>query len=183
MKVSKKALALGVLGLAVLVSIGASEEGCSSIAQEEPSIEKSGGGAADVAKVGDKLTLKGTTYQVTAVKTAKRVGGQYLGTKANGVFVLIDLSLTNQEKEPATISESQIKLIGGNGNEYSQSTDAQFSIDDAFVILEELQPGVTQKGTLVYDVPKAALNGAVLQVEDFWSDSIGEIKLGLGSLN
>ena len=176
---TKKILVLGVMGLAAFLALGASEDGCSSLEEEQPKIQKQGGGKAEVARVGDKLTLKGTTYQVTSARTAKSVGDEYVGAQANGVFVLVDLSLTNRKKEPATISESEIKLIGGNGSEYSQSTDAQFSLDNAFFILEEIQPGVTQTGTLVYDLPPKAVKGAMLRVEDFWSDSFGEIKLGL----
>ena len=170
---------MSVLGLAGFLALGAEEDGCSEFEEESATVQKQGGGTASTARVGDKLTLKGTTYQVTSASTAKSVGDQYLGEEASGVFVLIDLNLTNKKKEPATISDSNIRLIGGNGSEYSQATDASFVLNDPIIFFEEIQPGITQSGQLIYDVPPKALKGAYLQVEDFWSSSTGDIKLGL----
>src|SRR6188472_4785959 len=58
-----------------------------SCSKEEATVEKEGGSSGgDVAQVGDKLTLKGTSYRVTNVKTAERVGDRYTGVTANGEF-------------------------------------------------------------------------------------------------
>lgn len=165
-----------ILGLVVIV-------GCSALlagsAEEDPTVAKKGGGTAKVASVGDRLTLKGTTYKVTKASTAKAVGGEYNRVKANGVFVLVKMSLTNEKSEPATILEDAIRLIGGNGKNYSTSDDALFAVDDGSFILEEIQPDVTERGTLVYDIPKNAVKGAKIEVKDLFSDSTGSIRLGL----
>ena len=50
---------------------------------------------------------------------------------------------------------------------------------DQTFILEEIQPDVTKSATLVYDVPKSAVDGAQLQVEDLFSDAKGRVRLGL----
>jgi Domain of unknown function (DUF4352) len=69
--------------------------------------------------VGDTLTLEGTAYKVTRVSTARAVGGQYTKTKADGKFVVVNLTLTNKKDEPATILEDAVRLVGGNGKEYT----------------------------------------------------------------
>lgn len=153
-----------------------------SCSEEEATVEKQGSAeksVGTVARVGDKLTLKGTTYRVTDAETAERVGNQYTGATANGRFIVVDIELTNEEDEPATILEDNIRVIGGNGSSYSTSDEAIFAFPDQTILLEEIQPGVTESGKLVYDLPPAAVKGSRLQVEDLFSGSTGQIDLGL----
>ena len=154
--------------------MGADNSGCGET--EEPKVE----GGGKTARVGQRLTLKGTSYRVTSVRTAQTIGdGPYTQEKANGRFVVVKLTLTNRKDEPATILEDNIRLIGGNGKNYSTSDDAIFALGGETFILEEIQPDVSERGTLVYDIPKKAVSGARLQVEDLFSDSKGQIRLGL----
>ena len=61
--------------------------------------------------------------------SASTVGDNpYSKAEANGRFVIIKLELTNRKDEPATIAESNIGLIGGNGKKYSTSDDAIFAV-------------------------------------------------------
>jgi hypothetical protein len=158
-------------------------ESCTEATEEEEAEVESGEGKskdADSAKVGDKLTLKDTTYQVTDVKTSRSVGdNEFTQERADGQFVVVTLRLTNRKDEPATISDQAIKLIGGNDKTYTTDTDAIIAVDDQFPIFEEIQPDVTEEGKLIYDVPPGAVRGATLQVEDLFSDSKGTIRLGL----
>lgn len=148
--------------------------------EEEPTVKKQGGGSAggETAQVGDELTLTGTTYKVTDVATADSVGDRYTGAKANGEFIIVDIELTNREDEPATILGDNLRVVGGNGSSYSISDEALLAFPDSF-ILEEIQPGVTETGKLVYDLPPDAVAGSKLQVEDLFSGSTGDIDLGL----
>ncbi len=93
--------------------------------------------------------------------------------------MVVKLSLTNRKSEPATILEDNLRLIGGNGKNYSTSDDAILALDDQSFLLEEIQPDNTETGSLVFDVPKAAVQGSKLQVEDLFSDSKAQIRLGL----
>jgi hypothetical protein len=175
-------LGKNVGALAALISGALMFSACAAV--EEPTIESAGvnGASASGAKkagVGDKVTLKGTTYRVSSVKTANSIGdSQFTRTRANGRFVVVKLSLTNRKSEPATIMESNLQLIGGNGKTYSTSDDAILATAGTF-LLEEIQPDNTEKGVLVYDLPKKAVHGAALRVSDLFSDSKADIRLGL----
>lgn len=92
--------------------------------------------------------------------------------------MIVELSLRNEKNEPATILSDALKVVGGNKSTYSTSDDALLAVEDQF-LLDEIQPGVTETGTLVYDLPDSALAGAELQVEDLFSDEKGRIDLGL----
>jgi uncharacterized protein DUF4352 len=172
-KLRRTALALLAFVLTVPL-LGAEDSGCGTT--EEAKVE----GGGKTARVGQRLTLKGTTYRVTNVRTAQVIGdNEFTREEANGSFVVVKLTLTNRKDEPATILEDNIRLIGGNGKNYSTSDDAILALGGQTFLLEEIQPDVTERGTLVYDVPKKALNGARLQVEDLFSNSKGQIRLGL----
>jgi hypothetical protein len=168
-----------VAGCAAIIGIGLSGS------EGGPSVEEgsggSGGGKQKTARVGDKLTLKGTTYEVTDVSEKSSIGDKSIGLdeKANGVFVVVKLELTNRKDEPATILEDNIRVIGGNGKNYSVSDDAIFALDDQSFAFEEIQPDNTESGSLVYDIPENATSGAKLQVEDLFSSEKGQIRLGL----
>ena len=147
--------------------------------------EESSGDVSDASEiktragVNQPLSLEGTTYQVLSAQTAQSVGDQFSRETANGTFVIVKIALTNQKNEPATILASEgLRLVGGNGSAYSTSDELLMAVEDELV-LEEIQPGLREQGTLVYDVPPAAVAGAELQVEDLFSDDKGRIKLGL----
>jgi hypothetical protein len=175
-----------ILGACFLVLVG----GCAALigsAANEVSKELAEDSSGDVsdpsevkatASLNEPLSLKGTTYKVTDVRTADSVGDSYSRERANGTFVIVDVQLTNEKKEPATIMANALTLVGGNGSAYSTSDDAFLALDDE-LILEEIQPGVSERGKLVYDLPPSAVKGAELQVEDLFSDDKGRIKLGL----
>ncbi len=160
------------------------EDGSTTTESLPSTVAAEGGGSTDeggsTAQIGDTLTLKGTSYKVTSVKTQHKVGDNELTeTKADGIFVVVKLTLTNEKDEPATIVADLVRLVGGNGKEYSVDTDALFAFDNALVLLEEIQPDLAKKVVAVYDIPPKAVAGAKLRVKDFWSDSAGEIDLAL----
>jgi Domain of unknown function (DUF4352) len=170
------------VGLIVLIVLIAALSGGGD---EEPSVTPGGGGTEEsddgqtIANVGDKLTLKGTSYTVTKARTAQAVGGEFTREQADGIFVIVDLTLTNEKDEPATILEDAVRLVGGNGNEYTVDSDTIGAFENALILAEEIQPDLSRKVVAVYDVPQAAVSGAKLQVKDLFSDSKGEINLGL----
>ena len=128
--------------------------------------------------VGESIAVKGTRYRVRAARTELALGQSFARERADGTFVVVDLELTNLKNDTRTITSEAIKLVGGNGKTYDTDSDALFSVDDA-LLLEEIQPDLTQKGTLVYDIPPTATAGAKLRVEDLFSDDHGFVDLGL----
>ena len=173
-----------IIGLVVLVAgctaiIGAGIEG----GGEKNASKSDDEGGSDKPKsvgVGEQLTLTGTSYKVTSADTAQQLGdNEFNRVEANGRFVVVKLTLTNRKDEPATILEDNIRLIGGNGKNYSVSDDALLAVDDQSFVLEEIQPDNTERGTLVYDLPRGAVDGARLEVSDLFSDAKGRVRLGL----
>ncbi len=120
------------------------------------------------AGVGDTLTLKGTAYKVTKVRTAKTVGSSFTKETADGRFVIVNLVLTNLKKDPRTILADAVRIKGGNGSEYDTSDKALLAFKNQLTILQEIQPGLPKKLVDVYDIPASAVKGAKLQVKDLF---------------
>jgi len=177
-------LSLGFILLIVAVSAGSSGGGGTTDNGGSGDTSASGGGGGDEEKgksgsVGQPLENAGTTYEVTSATTAATIGEQEFGSgaKADGQFVIVKLSLTNNKDETKTFSDSSAKLVTTDGKSYETSSDAIFAVEDS-LILKSIQPDLTTKGTLVFDVPPAKVAGSKLVVEDLFGS--GEITVALG---
>jgi hypothetical protein len=139
------------------------------------------GGKSDAESavgINQPITVKGTKYEVSSVRDTFSVGDSFTKVKADGVFVIVEIQLTNLKNDTRTITSNAIKLVTSDGKIYDTADDALFAVDDQ-ILLEQVQPGLPKKGTLVYDIPLRSTTGAKLQVEDLFSNDHGFIDLGL----
>ncbi|WP_330475274.1 DUF4352 domain-containing protein [Terrabacter sp. C0L_2] len=155
-----------ITGLLALVLIGVVASavnggGSGSPTTTSPSAAGGQGGdapAADTpaaAKVGQKVRDGQFEFTVTKVqKGVKSVGDQYLNEKAQGQFVLVNVTVSNIGDAAQTLSDSSQKVRDAKGREFSSDTAAAIYVKDNKVFLEEINPGNTVKATLVFDMPK-----------------------------
>jgi len=94
-----------------------------------------------------------TVTKVTCGKTL--IGSADFGSKAQGEFCLVNLTVKNIGDEPQTLFGDNQKLFIGK-REYSADTEAGIYLDNAKSFIEEINPGNTLKGIVVFDVPKGA---------------------------
>jgi len=141
----------------------------------KPGLEDASTGGA----LGIRGCLRGTSYKVTKVETAASVGSGSTTAKANGVFVIVDVTLKNEKVEPGTISADLMRIKGANGAEYTTSTAANIAVDNAPVLRAVIPSETPTKVIVVFDLPEQAVKGAQFVVRDFWSDMTGTIDLGL----
>lgn len=105
-------------------------------------------GIGDPAKDGD------FTFVVTKVrKGPNRIGDEWVNERAQGVFWLVYLKVTNHGDEPGMFSDSEQEVIS-KGKRYAADTEAGILLDDNEVWLEDINPGNTVTGTLVFDLPQ-----------------------------
>ena len=71
-------------------------------------------------------------------------------TTSNEYFV-IDISYTNKSSESITLWASDVVLIDSDGKEYDANTDVSLAVETP-IIIEEINPGLTYEGTLVFEV-------------------------------
>jgi hypothetical protein len=109
--------------------------------------------------IGNILVAGEFTWKITGVSTATEIGqdlgGTFFGEKANGIFVILDVEAENTGKSAKYLSDSYIKLIDDQDREFSASTVAAIYLkpEGSALVFEQLNPGITKKGKIVYDVP------------------------------
>jgi hypothetical protein len=175
------------LGLVVLAIAGTAVGGGGSDTTGTGSTDavanSSSGGSGDdgaAGKVGQALTNAGTTYKVTGVETTQTIGDpDLLGARADGVFVVVDLQLTNNKDETKTFLDSSAKIETADGKQYEPSDKALMAIGDESLMLKDIQPDLTTRGKIVFELPPSKASGSTLVIEDLWGS--GEVKVDLGS--
>lgn len=107
--------------------------------------------AEEEAATSDKFTIA-----VSGVERASSIGDEFIGEEAQGEFVIVTIDYTNTGSEQVSVSSSDFKLVGSDGTEYGDSSDALMGAGDLDVLIfEDVNPGSTLSGkVLVFDVPE-----------------------------
>jgi hypothetical protein len=101
-------------------------------------------------------------WRLRNAKTANTIGDQQygLGAKANGVFVVVELSVKNNKSESVTLTSEAVSLVAGDKT-YATDSNAETALIGSGTktfLLEDLGPGVTLTGTTAFDVAPAVLH-------------------------
>lgn len=159
----KKIAGFGCLGLIIVVLIVviascASILGGGSDSASGGSAAGSGKDAQKSAQVGDAVTSGNLQVTVTKVgKDKTKVGNEYIGKKAQGRFVQVNMTIKNVGDSAEYFSDTDVKLKDAKGTEYSADSEAAAYISDSNALFEQINPGNTNKGIVVFDVSKKAI--------------------------
>ncbi|PGN51858.1 hypothetical protein CN962_00250 [Bacillus cereus] len=131
------------------------------VKKEEPKKEEP---KKELSKEGESSKVKIT---VGSVESVDSVGGEYLNEKAQGIFKVVEISITNNQKDAITVDANSFKLMDNQDREFKYSTQAQTAYDignggKSDFFLKQLNPGLTQTGKIIFDVPTDA-QGLVLK--------------------
>jgi hypothetical protein len=100
----------------------------------------------------EEIIIKDFKYTFLSAKTQNSVGSEFFGEDASGIFLIIDLEVENVGNEAEYIP-NEIYIIDNQEREFSQDDSVWIYLDDNF-IFEELNPGLTKKGQLIFDIPE-----------------------------
>jgi hypothetical protein len=94
-------------------------------------------------------------FTVTTMKCGvKSVGAEGLGQKAQGEFCLISVRIKNVGQSAEIFNDGSQKAYDAKNTEYSADSGAAiWANKDSSTFLEQINPGNTVNGKLVYDVP------------------------------
>lgn len=113
---------------------------------------------------------------VDEVVRTKTIGMSGMEDTAQGEYVVVYITATNESGEPVTIDGDGFTLIGVDGTQYGVSSDWPIT-DDPQIIYEDVNPGNSVSGYILFDVPEGT-ELASMQYEEFLSlDGPTEIAL------
>jgi hypothetical protein len=106
--------------------------------------------------IGDSIVAGDYTWKITGVEEQSQVGesimGTFMGDTADGVFLIFDVEVTNNGNSADYIMSGFMKLYDSQGREYVEDTQASFYLGDTFPWFDQINPGLTKKGKVVFDV-------------------------------
>ncbi|MBI2549143.1 DUF4352 domain-containing protein [Candidatus Woesearchaeota archaeon] len=134
-------------------------------------------------QLGDEIQAGDFTWKITGVSTAKEIGqdlaGTFFGETADGIFVIVDVEVSNTAKSAKYLTNSFVKLIDEQSREFSPNTAAAIYLkpEGSALLFEQINPGITKKGKIVYDVPEGVNNFNVKITSNLLSSNIYNLKL------
>lgn len=111
-----------------------------------------------LAKIGEAARDGKFEFVVKSIKCGESsvtAAGGYLSKSAQGQYCLVDISVKNIGDKQQIFLESDQKLLNASNVEYSaDSTATLYNSNNSDVFVNEINPGNTVEGTIVYDIPK-----------------------------
>ncbi|WP_432457173.1 DUF4352 domain-containing protein [Cellulomonas iranensis] len=134
--------------------------------------------ASTAAGIGTPVRDGKFEFTVTGVEPGvARVGDDMFGEDAQGQFLLVHVTVTNIGEEAQYFDGSSQKLTDTQGRTHSADTGAAIYLGDAQSFLNQINPGNSVQGTVVFDVPADA---APASVELHDSPFSGGVEVALG---
>ncbi|MBU5421488.1 DUF4352 domain-containing protein [Cellulomonas hominis] len=130
------------------VDTAGADEGAAEGAAEEP-VE-----APAAPGIGTAVQDGKFEFTVTSVEPGvARVGNDVLGQDAQGQYVLVHLTVTNVGTEAQYFYDGSQKAFDAQDREFSADSTAAVYLGDGSTFLDQINPGNTVSGTVVFDVP------------------------------
>jgi len=148
------------------------------VAEEESSAEDAASAdqpaqepAADEPGLGDAVRDGKFEFVVTEVETGlSTIGESFSEQEAQGQFVLVHISVTNIGDRAQTLFDNDQVLVDEQGREHSTSS-ASIWLDEG-LWLDEINPGNSMSGVLLYDIPADAVPTALELHDSMFSDGV-----------
>lgn len=135
--------------------------------------------SVDYNKIGDIVKVGNFEYNVKNIKFKKELGNQFTNKTADGIFLIVSMSITNVSSESCTIDNSLFKLYDESGTEYDfsqEGTTASMMSNEKTLFLKQCHPNIPTTGSLVFEVPNKAVYDLKLS-GGIWSGKTAIIKL------
>lgn len=139
-----------------------------AVAKETPTY-----GIGQDVKVGDVV------YKVNSKELSTNVGGEF-GKNANGTFVVLNVTVTNQGKEALMVDSNFFTLLKGDVKFDADSSAGIYANEDANFFLTNLNPENSVTGNVVFDVSPETANDPSIQLQvqtGFWGTETAVINL------
>jgi hypothetical protein len=122
-------------------------------------------------RIGDEVQDGSFTFKVTNVETgAQALGDSFLRSEAQGMYVLVHVTVTNIGTESALFTSANQTLLDAQGREFDADAGAALmNVPDSESFLTDINPGNSVKGVLVFDVPEGLSPAAIELHESMFS--------------
>jgi hypothetical protein len=126
---------------------------------------------AATAGTGDEVQDGSFAFTVTDVETdVQALGESFLRTEAQGIYVLVHVTVRNVGSESQTVMGANQTLLDTQGREFAaDSSAALMNVPDSESLYTPINPGNGVDGVLVFDVPEGLTPAAIELHESMFS--------------
>lgn len=125
--------------------------------------------------LGDEVSVGDFKWKIIDMTTATELGddimGNFYGQKADGIFVIFDVEVENIGSSAEYLTDSYVKIIDDQNREFSPDSTAAFYLkpEGSALVFDQINPGITKKGKIVYDVPENLKGYLEISSNNIWS--------------
>ena len=155
---------IAVVAVFALIAIGSALGGGDDSGGSNTGTNANAGADTVATKAADKPKAAGIGTEVRDGKFAftvtrvdpgvDHVGEGFAAQKPQGEFVLVHVTVKNIGDEAQLFDDTSQKLVDSQGRQYDTDSGAAIVLDDSNSFLNNINPGNSVKGVLVFDVPK-----------------------------
>ena len=173
------------IGLITLGSLFGSNDNPTTNTQTNQDVNNNIQEEARAYQLGDVIQAGDFKWKITEVSTTSEIGqdiaGSFFGEKADGIFVIIDVEIENTANSAEYLTDSYIKLVDNQGREFSPNTLAAIYLkpEGSALAFEQINPGITKKGKIVYDVPEGINNFNVKITSSLFSSEVYNVAINI----
>jgi hypothetical protein len=137
------------------------------VEQEVVADEPTAPGIGEATAAGDlAITVTGIESGLT------QVGSEYVGAEAQGQYVLVHVTITNEGNESENFWESDATLVDDQGRVHDTSSDSIYLEGETGWLVTSINPGNTAEGTLLFDIPADAVPDLARFSPGLFSDDV-----------
>jgi len=133
--------------------------------------------------LGEPVQASDLKWRITNFSTATQIGqnlmGTFMGEKADGVFIIVDVEVENTGKRAKYLTDTFLKLVDDQGREFLPNSMAAIYLkpEGSALVFETINPGIFMKGKIVFDVPVGLKVANVKISSSFMDNSFYTIQL------
>ena len=113
--------------------------------------------------IGQEVPVGDVVYIVNSKEVNTNVGGEF-GKTANGIFLVLNVTVKNNGKEAITVTDDFFTLLKGDVEYKSDSTAGIYANQDANFFLTEVNPENSVTGNVVFDITEETANEPSIQL-------------------
>lgn len=134
----------------------------------------------ETVSVGQPIRVGDVEYTVNSQNTNANVGNEYLNKTANGIYLIVNVTVKNLGDDALTVTNNFFKLIKDDKEYESDSTAGIYANNDSKFFLDKVNPEGSVTGNIVFDVTKETVDAGNLKLQvqtGAWGTQKGLINL------
>ena len=125
--------------------------------------------AVETVGIGETLTVDDIDFTVNDMYQQDSVG-DVIASNANDTYLILDVSVTNNQNEAVMLMDSYFKIVDGEtvfepDGTASMTANQAISPDNLGLLAEEINPGSSRDALIVYDITQSVIDSQSKQLQ------------------